>query len=67
LRVAHRDQVISELAFDGFIETLVVTAAELDAAAADQGAMRDALTQFRDGVIMRFKPNPAYNYPTKPL
>ena len=66
LRAAHRDQLISELAFDTFIDTLVAAAAELSAGAADQEAMRDALQQFRDSVIMRFKPNPAYNYPTKP-
>jgi hypothetical protein len=29
--------------------------------------MREVLNQFRDSVIMRFKPNPAFNYPTKPL
>jgi hemoglobin len=67
LRAAHRDQLISELAFDGFIDILVATAAELGADGADQAAMRDALQQFRDSVIMRFRPNPAYNYPTKPL
>jgi hemoglobin len=67
LRAAHRDQLVSELAFDSFIETLIASAAELGAGAVDQSAMREALKQFRDSVIMRFKPNPAFNYPTKPL
>lgn len=67
LRAAHRDQLVSELAFDSFIDTLVATAAEFGAGAAEQGAIREALKPFRDSVIMRFRPNPAYNYPTKPL
>ena len=67
LRAAHRDQLVSELAFDGFIDTLVGCAADLGAVAADQAAIRSALKALRDGVITAFKPNPAYNYPTKPL
>jgi truncated hemoglobin YjbI len=67
LRAAHRDQLVSELAFDSFIDRLIATAAEFGAGAADQGVMREVLNQFRDSVIMRFKPNPAFNYPTKPL
>lgn len=67
LRAAHRDQLVSELAFDSFIDTLVSTAGELGTDAPEQTAMREVLTQYRDSVIMRFRPNPAYNYPTKPL
>jgi len=67
LRAAHQGQLVSELAFDGFIDTLVGCAAELGLGAADQSAMRAALKSLRDSVITAFKPNPAYNYPTKPL
>jgi hemoglobin len=67
LRAAHRGQLVSELAFDSFIDTLVECAAELGASAADQAAVRDVLKALRDSVITAFKPNPAYNYPSKPL
>jgi len=67
LRAAHHGQLVSELAFDSFIDTLVGCAAELGAGAAEQAAMRDALKALRDSVITAFKPNPAYNYPSKPL
>jgi hemoglobin len=67
LRGVHRDQLVSELAFDGFIDSLIGCAADLGASAADQAAIRDALKALRDSVITAFKPNPAYNYPTKPL
>ena len=67
LRTAHHGQLVSELAFDGFIDTLIGCAAELGISAADQAAVRSALKSLRDSVITAFKPNPAYNYPTKPL
>lgn len=67
LRAAHRGQLVSELAFDSFIDILVGCAAELGASAADQAAMRDCLKALRDSVITAFQPNPAYNYPAKPL
>jgi hemoglobin len=67
MRAQHRDQLISELAFEGFIDTLVACAAETGAGAAEQTALRDALKSLRDSVITTFRPNPAFNYPTKPL
>lgn len=67
LRAAHRDQLVSELAFDRFIDMLVACAADAGAAPVDQESLRDVLKMLRDSVITAFRPNPAYNYPTKPL
>ena len=67
LRAAHQGQLVSELAFDTFIDTLVDCAAELGASEEDRAAIRSTLRGLRDSVIMSFKPNPAYTYPTKPI
>jgi truncated hemoglobin YjbI len=67
LQSAHKGQLVTEHAFDAFIEIFAGSAADLGVEAAIVAEARDALKALRASVIMEFKPNPAYNYPTKPL
>lgn len=66
LHVAHKGQLVTEQAFDLFVDSLVGAAAERGADAATQAAMRGALKSMRASVLVEFRPDPAYNYPTKP-
>lgn len=65
LQGAHEGQLVTEQAFDMFVDLFVVAAAECGADSASQEAARATLKALRARVIMEFKPNPAYNYPTK--
>jgi truncated hemoglobin YjbI len=65
LQAAHKGQLVTEQAFDMFIDLFVAAAAETGLDTATQNAARAALKALRAHVIMEFKPNPAYNYPTK--
>jgi hemoglobin len=67
LRQAHHDQLVTEHAFDQFVETFVAAAREAGADDADQMAIRAALRSLRASVITEFKPNPAYDYQSKPF
>jgi hemoglobin len=67
LREAHKDQLVTEHAFDQFIDLFVALAAEAgvdDTTQADAGA---ALRAQRANVITEFQPNPAYDYQSKPF
>lgn len=66
LHMAHKGQLVTEQAFDLFVDSLVGAAADLGADAAAQEAMRGVLRSMRASVLLEFKPNPAYNYPTTP-
>jgi hypothetical protein len=59
--------LVTEHAFEAFIDIFVGVAADAGVDAASQAEARDALKALRASVIMEFKPNPAYHYPTKPL
>jgi hemoglobin len=65
VQAAHKGQLVSELAFDAFIDSFIEVAAEQGADAATQAEARAALKALRSAVITEFKPNPAYNYPSK--
>ena len=65
LQAAHKGQLVTEQAFDMFIDLFVAAAAETGVDQAVQEAARAELKALRARVIMEFKPNPAYNYPTK--
>jgi hemoglobin len=67
LQTAHKGQLVTEHAFETFIDTFIAAAAEAGADPASQAEARTALKSTRASVIMEFKPNPAYNYPTKPI
>jgi hemoglobin len=65
VQAAHKGQLVSELAFDAFIDGFIEVAAEQGADADTQADARAALRTMRASVITEFKPNPAYNYPSK--
>jgi len=67
LHIAHRDQMVTELAFDQFIDMFVETAGELGADAASQEEVRAALQATRASVLMEFSSNPKYDYKTNPF
>jgi hemoglobin len=67
LQAAHKGQLVTEHAFDAFIDMFIGAAAELGVDAASQAAAGSVLKALRASVITEFKPNPAYDYPTKPL
>ena len=67
LRDAHKGQLVTELAFDQFIDLFAAVAAEMGVADADQAEMRTVLKAMRASVITEFKPNPAYDYQSKPF
>jgi hemoglobin len=66
LQAAHHGQLVTEHAFDQFIDEFVAVAGELGADEATRQDARAALKLQRASVITEFKPNPAYNYPTRP-
>ncbi|HTW72838.1 MAG TPA: group 1 truncated hemoglobin [Acetobacteraceae bacterium] len=66
LHAAHKGQLVTELAFDTFVDSFVAAAAETGVDANSQAAARAVLKSMRASVITEFKPNPAYNYPTQP-
>jgi hemoglobin len=67
LRDAHRGQLVTELAFDQFVDMFVAAAREASVAETDQAEIRAALRAMRASVITEFKPNPAYDYQSKPF
>jgi hemoglobin len=67
LQDAHRGQLVTELAFDQFVDMFVAAAREVGVAEADQAEIRAALRAMRASVITEFKPNPAYDYQSKPF
>ena len=66
LHAAHKGQLVTEQAFDMFVDLFLTEAAAGGANAETQAAARDILKSMRASVITEFKPNPAYNYPTRP-
>ena len=67
LQEAHRGQLVTELAFDQFVDTFVAAARGMGVNDADQEEIRAALKAMRASVITEFKPNPAYDYQSKPF
>jgi truncated hemoglobin YjbI len=67
LRDAHHGQLVTELAFDQFVDIFVAAAREMGVNDADQTEVRTALKSLRASVITEFKPNPAYDYQSKPF
>ena len=67
LQQAHNGQLVTELAFDQFVDLFIVAARELGVHDADQAEVRTALRATRASVITEFKPNPAYDYQSKPF
>jgi hemoglobin len=67
LQQAHSGQLVTELAFDQFIDLFVAAARELGVDDTDQAEIRAALRAMRASVITEFKPNPAYDYQSKPF
>ena len=67
LQAAHKGQLVTEHAFDQFVDMFVTAAAETGADEADQAGIRSALRATRASVITEFKPNPAYDYQSKPF
>jgi hemoglobin len=67
LREAHKDQLVTEHAFDQFVDLFVALAAEAGADDTTQADARAALRALRASVITEFQPNPAYDYQTKPF
>jgi truncated hemoglobin YjbI len=67
LREAHNGQLVTELAFDQFIDMFVAAACVLGFDDAVQAEIRTALKAMRASVITEFRPNPAYDYKSKPF
>lgn len=67
LQQAHHGQLVTELAFDQFVDMFVAAAQETGVAEADQADIRTALRALRASVITEFTPNPAYDYQSKPF
>lgn len=67
LQQAHHGQLVTELAFDQFVEMFVAAAREMGANDADQAEIRTALKGLRASVITEFQPNPVYDYKSKPF
>jgi hemoglobin len=67
LQAAHNGQLVTELAFDQFIDMFVAAAREIGVADADQAEVRTVLKSMRASVITEFKPSPEYDYPSKPF
>jgi truncated hemoglobin YjbI len=67
LHEAHKDQLVTELAFDQFVDMFVASARETGVSETDQAEIRAALKGLRASVITEFKPNPAYDYQSKPF
>jgi truncated hemoglobin YjbI len=66
LHAAHKDQLVTELAFDTFVDLFVAAAAEVGVEADNLVTARAMLKGVRASVITEFRPNPAYSYPTRP-
>ena len=67
LHEAHKGQLVTELAFDQFVDMFVAAARETGVSEADQAEIRAALKALRASVITEFTPNPAYDYQSKPF
>lgn len=67
LQRAHDGQLVTELAFDQFVDMFVAAAHEMGVNETDQAEIRALLKALRAGVITEFKPNPAYDYQSKPF
>jgi truncated hemoglobin YjbI len=67
LRVAHKGLLVTEHAFESFIDIFIDAAGECGVDPASQTEARAVLRAMRASVITEFKPNPAYDYPSKPL
>jgi hemoglobin len=67
LHIVHRNQMITEQAFDQFIDMFVEATGELGADAVTQADARAALWATRASVLMEFSPNPEYDYKAKPF
>jgi hemoglobin len=67
LRDAHRGQLVTELAFDQYVDMFIAAARDIGVAEADQVEIRAALRAMRASVITEFKPDPAYDYQSKPF
>jgi truncated hemoglobin YjbI len=67
LQEAHRGQLVTELAFDQFVDTFVAVARGMGIGEADQTEIRTVLRATRASVITEFQPNPAYDYQSKPF
>jgi hemoglobin len=67
LHAAHQGQMVTEQAFDQFIDMFAEAAGELgvDAAACDEATA--VLRSMRASVLIEFRPNPAYDYKAKPF
>lgn len=65
LQAAHQGQLVPEQAFDMFVDLFVAASAEAGVDDDSQEEVCGVLKALRASVIMEFKPNPAYNYPTK--
>ena len=58
MQAAHKGQLVSELAFDAFIDSFAEVAADQGADDETQAEARAALKSMRTAVITEFKPNP---------
>jgi hemoglobin len=67
LQAAHKGQLVTEHAFDQFVEMFVTAAADAGAGEAEQAEILTALKATRASVITEFSPNPAYDYQSKPF
>jgi truncated hemoglobin YjbI len=67
LHAAHKSQLVTEHAFDSYIDLFVDAARELGVASAEQAEIRAILKSTRARVITEFQPNPAYDYQSKPF
>jgi hemoglobin len=67
LRQAHHGQLVTELAFDQFIDMFAAAAREMGVDDTDQTEIRATLNAQRASVITEFNPNPAYDYQSKPF
>jgi hemoglobin len=67
LQEAHHGQLVTEHAFDQFIDMFAAAAREMGVDDADQAEIRATLQPMRSSVITEFKPNPAYDYKSKPF
>jgi len=68
MRALYRDSGSTlALEFDQFVDLFIAAARELGVHVADQAEVRTALRAMRASVITEFKPNPAYDYQSKPF
>ena len=67
LHEAHKGQLVTELAFDQFIDTFAAVARDAGVSETDQAEVRSILKAMLASVITEFQPNPAYDYKSKPF